>query len=233
MGLVGPGMILIRVINLKNHHSQFMAIRPDSNGMAGIFSSHPLIFIDLSKELTSALISRELYQNQFIYKPWITGKKAFDRNIPFQYSPDLLTKLLSDTLSKPVQYIPFEEIPFQPRQTFSIPMPDTLYALLMQDSDNFIAEQLLLMCSDKIFGVQNTEKAIDYAVDALFETLPDEPVWRDGSGLSRYNLFTPRRSVHVLNKLYRTLPGERLFHIFPAGGKSGTIEKWYGGKAEP
>ena len=29
------------------------------------------------------------------------------------------------------------------------------------------------------------------------------------------------------------MPGERLFHIFPAGGKSGTIEKWYGGKAEP
>lgn len=182
---------------------------------------------------TNAIISRDIGQNVFLYKPWIQDKSSFEKKIPFQYNPKLLVQLLSDTLKRTVQYLPFDEIPLRERQTFSSPMPDTLYQLLMQDSDNFIAEQLLLMCSDKIYGVHNTEKIIDYAKDVLFESLPDELVWRDGSGLSRYNLFTPRSLVYILNKIYRMVPSERLLKIFPAGGASGTIEKWYGGKDEP
>ena len=182
---------------------------------------------------STSLISRSLAQNVFLYKPWITKKSAFEEEIPFTSSPALLVKLLSDTLGKVVQYIPFEKIPRRERQTFTIPTPDTLYSLLMQQSDNFVAEQLLLMCSDKLYGVQNTDKTIEYAQDVLFDDLPDKLVWRDGSGLSRYNLFTPRSLVYVLNKIYKTIPGERLFNIFPAGGESGTIKKWYGSRSEP
>ena len=182
---------------------------------------------------SSTVITRDICQNLFVYKPWITKRSAFKETIPFAHSADLLTQLLSDTLGKPVQYLSFEQLPRQSRQTFSIPMPDSLYTVLMQDSDNFIAEQLLLMCSDKVFGVQNTDKIIDYAKDVLFDDLPDKPVWRDGSGLSRYNLFTPRSIVHILNKLHQSIPEERLLKIFPAGGESGTIEKWYGSRGKP
>jgi serine-type D-Ala-D-Ala carboxypeptidase/endopeptidase (penicillin-binding protein 4) len=102
-----------------------------------------------------------------------------------------------------------------------------LYKRLMQESDNFIAEQLLLLCSATISDTLNTEKAIKYASAHFLQDLPDKPLWKDGSGLSRYNLFTPRSIISLLEKLYAEVPRQRLFDIFPAGGQSGTIKKWY------
>ena len=49
---------------------------------------------------------------------------------------------------------------------------------------HFIAEQLLLMSSDKLFGNLNTEQVIEWAKDSLFADMPDPLEWWDGSGLS-------------------------------------------------
>ena len=57
--------------------------------------------------------------------------------------------------------------------------------------------------------------------------MPDEPIWVDGSGLSRYNLQTPRSILALLRKVDDELSDERIKTIFPAGGVSGTIENWY------
>ena len=103
----------------------------------------------------------------------------------------------------------------------------------MQDSDNFIAEQLMMACSEKLTGSIKTSEAIQYAKDSLLTNLPDKLIWRDGSGLSRYNLFTPRSIVGVLDSIYHFLPKARLLDIFPAGGKSGTIEGLYPGDEMP
>jgi D-alanyl-D-alanine carboxypeptidase/D-alanyl-D-alanine-endopeptidase (penicillin-binding protein 4) len=97
----------------------------------------------------------------------------------------------------------------------------------MLPSDNFIAEQLLLLCSDRLFDTINTSKIIAYAKDSLLADAPDQLRWYDGSGISRYNLFTPRTIVYVLQKMYQQYPEERLFSLFAQGGVSGTIRKWY------
>ena len=39
--------------------------------------------------------------------------------------------------------------------------------------------------------------------------------------------------VQILSKLYSEVPQERLFDVFPAGGESGTLKKYYHGKAAP
>ena len=104
---------------------------------------------------------------------------------------------------------------------------------MMIESDNFIAEQLLLMCADTKYGVLNSKKIIAFVKDSLLQDLPDELLWRDGSGLSRYNMFTPRSITRLLEKIHQELPEEQIFRIFPAGGASGTIEEWYGGKEQP
>jgi len=52
-------------------------------------------------------------------------------------------------------------------------------------------------------------------------------LWYDGSGLTRYNQFTPRSMVYVLEKIYREIPTKRWQTIFPVGGLSGTIKSHF------
>ncbi len=52
--------------------------------------------------------------------------------------------------------------------------------------------------------------------------------WVDGSGLSRYNLFTPNTSITLLKKISDKINDEeRLHSLFPAGGVSGTLKRAY------
>jgi serine-type D-Ala-D-Ala carboxypeptidase/endopeptidase (penicillin-binding protein 4) len=110
---------------------------------------------------------------------------------------------------------------------------DTVYRLLMHNSDNHIAEQLLLTCSGVKTGKLKESTIIKWCMDSLFNTLPQPPKWVDGSGLSRYNMNTPRNYVEILRKLWQEQPRERLFDLFPAGGVSGTLKNWYGDEKKP
>ncbi|HET9053443.1 MAG TPA: D-alanyl-D-alanine carboxypeptidase, partial [Cyclobacteriaceae bacterium] len=64
---------------------------------------------------------------------------------PFKTSAELTAGLLSDTLKKEVAVIS-RMLPPAAKTLYSLPA-DTLYKAMMQESDNFIAEQLLLVCS--------------------------------------------------------------------------------------
>lgn len=99
----------------------------------------------------------------------------------------------------------------------------------MQDSDNFIAEQLLLLCSGIISDTLKPEITIRYSKNNFLQNLTDQPVWVDGSGLSRYNLLTPRSTVQIWKEIYSLMPRDRLFPLLATGGKSGTIRNWYNG----
>ena len=79
----------------------------------------------------------------------------------------------------------------------------------------------------------NSAKTRTFVLENYLKDLRQKPRWVDGSGLSRYNLFTPESMVHVLHKMYQEIPKERLLLFFPAGGQSGTLEEWYPGDANP
>jgi D-alanyl-D-alanine carboxypeptidase/D-alanyl-D-alanine-endopeptidase (penicillin-binding protein 4) len=96
----------------------------------------------------------------------------------------------------------------------------------MHRSDNFFAEQTLLMVSDKILGVMSDAKIIDTLLKTDFASLPQKPKWVDGSGLSRYNLFSPQDFVTVLNKMQQEFVWNRITTILPTGG-TGTISSYY------
>ncbi len=173
----------------------------------------------------AAALKRDLDSNYFSYHV-TAAPKPFTQDVPFRYTPELAIQLLKDTLHKEVAVVPFTPLPGI-RTKYEM-TADSLYKRLMQESDNFIAEQLLLMCSSILFDSLRTESTIDYAKRHLLADLPDKPVWVDGSGLSRYNLFTPRSIINLLGKLYRTIPRERLFDLLAIGGRAGTIKNWYG-----
>ena len=174
-------------------------------------------------------VRRREHNNVFEFNAPALSGVPFERLRPFKVTPQLMAELLSDTLEKPVNILDLGQLPPVRVYTHYRQVPDTLYRKLMQESDNFIAEQLLLACSEKLAGVQQTDITIRYAKDSLYQALPDRLVWRDGSGLSRYNLFTPRTMVKILELIYQEKPAEWRHDIFPAGGVSGTIEKLYAG----
>ncbi|MCM8567887.1 D-alanyl-D-alanine carboxypeptidase/D-alanyl-D-alanine-endopeptidase [Gramella jeungdoensis] len=169
-------------------------------------------------------ITRDISRNSFIVHK---GNKEFTREVPFKYSDELMVELLQDTLKKKIKII--HELPANSEfdnTLYSIPT-DSLYKRMLEVSDNFIAEQILLMAADKISDTLKSRIAIDYMKENHLKDLPDEPVWVDGSGLSRYNLFTPRTMVKLLEKIRKEVPQERLFNMMATGGKSGTLENYY------
>lgn len=154
--------------------------------------------------------------------------------LPFRTDPQTIRHLLEDTLGHTVRSgwgSPANgDYPW--KMAYGVPV-DSVYAEMMKKSDNFIAEQLLMVCSAYLFDTLNSAKMIDYARVHFFPSFPDTLQWVDGSGLSRYNLITPRSVVYVLDKIKNKMPFERIQKIFPAGGVSGTLARWYPGQGRP
>ena len=137
------------------------------------------------------------------------------------------SRYLADTLHKEVvrEYNAFsnsEGIPI-----YSQPK-DSLFKIMLHRSDNLFAEQTLLMVSNERFGEMNDVRIIDTLLATDFKDLPQKPKWVDGSGLSRYNLFSPKDLVWVLNKLKEEYGMERLKVLLP-GANEGTLAGLYGG----
>jgi serine-type D-Ala-D-Ala carboxypeptidase/endopeptidase (penicillin-binding protein 4) len=101
-----------------------------------------------------------------------------------------------------------------------------LYKGLLHDSDNGIAEALLLMIAHEKVGVFRPEVAIDSLKELWKYWLPDPLEWVDGSGVSRYNMFTPRTLVAVLQQLKQKLSWEVLSAYMPQGGATGTLKAY-------
>ena len=170
---------------------------------------------------------REISGNQFLVsQAWQKGDTI---SIPLYTSESNYQKLWQDTLHTNVRWVDFQE-PTNTLVKHSIPT-DSVFKRLLQLSDNFLAEQLILLCSWKLLGQLDSDSTIAHLTDSLLIDLPQAPIWVDGSGLSRYNLFTPMSLVTLLHKIYQEVDEERLFKLLPAGGKSGTIKDYY--QADP
>ncbi len=169
-------------------------------------------------------LRRAQHENAFSYGPK-NDTLAFTTDVPFIQSTATFLKLLKDTLQRPVEKYsgPFQTLS---RTYYSI-ASDSVYRQMMQLSDNFMAEQLLLLASSTQQDTLSTQWTIDHVTERYLDDLPDDPQWVDGSGLSRYNMQTPRTMVALLLKVDSLLGDARIRTIFPAGGVSGTVEDWY------
>ena len=179
-------------------------------------------------------VIRALHENRFYVLP--TTKKWVDET-PFVASRGLMLRLLGDTLRRATSNAVWRPRPAQGDsiRTLHGLRVDSLYRRMLRVSDNFLAEQLLLMCSTKT-GFRDslsTGRAIRYARKNLLGTLPDPVHWVDGSGLSRLNLVTPRTLTALLLKLHQEVPERRLLSLLAAGGGQGTLRKRYHDAAGP
>ena len=182
----------------------------------------------------SLSVIRDEDQNMFRYSN--PDKKLENgRTVPFKVNPRTTQALLSNAIKKPVAlYTYYPSLNKKPNvKTLSSVATDRVLEELIEDSDNLVGEQLLLNISYELFGEFDMKRTIDYITKEYLSDAPDKLVWKDGSGLSRYNLFTPRTMVYLLEKMNNEFDQERLFDIMAIGGVSGTIKRWYEGEEEP
>ncbi len=164
--------------------------------------------------------NREETVNQFYIAP--TEQDTLE--IPFMTNTSLTVNLLEDVLEKKVSLV--DQFPTQAKKVLYGQLADSLYRRMLFKSDNFLAEQILMMASSTLSDTLSTQSAISHMLENDLGDLDHQPRWVDGSGLSRYNLFTPMSMIQVLQKLYAQIPEQRLFQLFPMWDESGTVSVW-------
>lgn len=154
------------------------------------------------------------------------GKEAYkEQPVPF-ITNGLASalELLKDTVGREIRT---QSEPHQTNLSVLHSQPsDSLFKIMMYRSDNFFAEQALLMASYERLKIMRTDSMINTLLATDLQALPQKPRWVDGSGLSRYNLFTPQDFVWILKKMKDDFGLEKMKAILP-GSNQGTLVNYY------
>lgn len=170
-------------------------------------------------------VIRKFDQNEFNY-PLAAIPANYDQFIPYKTSAETTLSLLNDTLHLAVQLIEMK-MPESAKTIYNL-KSDEVFREMLLPSDNFIAEQLLLVYANQFQAALNGTDAIHYVMEKYLSALPDQPRWIDGSGLSKMDLFSPRDMVFILRLIDKEVNNrEKLFNMLPAGGRSGTLKNVY------
>ena len=177
------------------------------------------------KDTTIRNFKREQSENKFKYNPkkWKTKDTIYR---PFIPSDSLFIRLLRESTETQVSLTNKKDS--LEWKTLYTGNEEIIYKGLLHDSDNGIAEALLLMIANKNGGTFKTKFAIDSLVRKWNGWLPDKLEWVDGSGVSRYNMMTPRTLVSVLQKIDQQISFETIQSLFPRSGISGTLKSYEG-----
>ena len=167
-----------------------------------------------------------------------TGNRFFTTNennkskyfqVPFSQEDMPMVKaleLLNDTLGKKISFQKQSTLPANSYKTIKTVATDSLLKIMMLRSDNFYADQIVLMASEQLFGKMDDAVLLDSAKKLFFADLPQKMRWADGSGLSRYNLNTPENYIAILQQMHAKFGEARVKNIFEKGGE-GTISAYY------
>lgn len=162
--------------------------------------------------------------NKILYNPNKNKRKKLNADIPLRMDDALILSLWKRTLGKPVYAYP-EEKKCQSYTNMGVHSTDTLYKRMILDSDNFVADQLLLASSHALFDTMDTRRIIRHVQNHQLADVPDTMRWVDGSGLSRYNLITPRSLTWILEKIFVQTSISFIKEIFPSRMSKGTLLK--------
>jgi serine-type D-Ala-D-Ala carboxypeptidase/endopeptidase (penicillin-binding protein 4) len=152
--------------------------------------------------------------------------KEYNYEMPFPIKENntLLVNILKDTAK--INNISIVNTPMRKANLLYSQKRDSVLKYMMHRSDNFYAEQLLLNGAIKVLDTMNEQAAINYIKRTYLAHFKQDPIWVDGSGMSRYNMFTPENFIELLIKLHDDIGMNVLKTILPTGG-SGTLSKFY------
>ena len=183
-------------------------------------------YVDLDK-VEEKNWTRNRLGNRFYTTNESNKRKYFQ--VPFsQQDASLLLAidLLKDTLGKQIHFQKDYIESTKRFKTIKTVPTDSLLRIMMYRSDNFYADQIVLMASEKLLGRMDDAALLDTVSKTLFTNLPQRMRWVDGSGLSRYNLNTPENYIAILHQMQAKFGEARVKNIFEKGGE-GTISAYY------
>lgn len=215
------------IFSLKNNKIEINSNAVDL--LSGEHSKSPVKFDAATRKVSSDkfYIEKSYNSNDFYIRD---AKSSFRRaSIPFKTNDEFVALLLKDTVH--AEDVTFFKSPASAPDTAGVTSiysqpTDSLLKSMMHRSDNFYAEQTLMMASNEYLGYMSDENIIDTLLKTGLKDIPQKPRWVDGSGLSRYNLATPQSFVYLLNKMKNEFGWERIKNILPTGG-SGTLTSYY------
>ena len=215
---------------------RWIQVNPDNNGPDSGVQSVPYVFsipeINWKVQYNTDTLSGHFYvkrkKDENFFELTQGKEKSKTQDVPFvTHGIESAIELLKDTLGKSVFPEKNHPLPEANRALIIHSRPvDSLFRPMMYRSDNFFAEQTLLMTGNELLGKMNDRQIIDTLLKKDLAALPQKPNWADGSGLSRYNLFTPQDFVWLLNTLKKEFGMERIKNILPTGGR-GTLGSRY------
>ncbi|MFZ8961704.1 MAG: D-alanyl-D-alanine carboxypeptidase [Flavobacteriaceae bacterium] len=185
---------------------------------SGLIPSFEIIEDSINNNLVREKDSNLFYSN---IGNWKTKDTLYR---PFITSDSLFVKILSEVTRNQIEIVKGEDS--LTWQTLYTGNDEKLYKGLLHDSDNGIAESLLLMISNSFNGAFDTQAAIDSLSDNWEVFLPDPLEWVDGSGVSRYNMFTPRSLISILKQIRKEIDWNTIKELFAKSGESGTLSSY-------
>jgi serine-type D-Ala-D-Ala carboxypeptidase/endopeptidase (penicillin-binding protein 4) len=168
-------------------------------------------------------VDRDYNANNFTM--YYNGKVKRTTSVPFITSLQHTAALLSDTIKKNIDVIETNTVAGR-RYAIKSQPTDSLLKPMMHRSDNFFAEQTLLMVSYAKTNTIDDRGTISGLLKTDLAGMPQPAKWVDGSGLSRYNLFSPEDFVWVLNKQLNEVSWQRIATVYPTGN-TGTLTNYY------
>jgi D-alanyl-D-alanine carboxypeptidase/D-alanyl-D-alanine-endopeptidase (penicillin-binding protein 4) len=147
--------------------------------------------------------------------------KADTLYLPFEPSDSLFVQLAQDAITNPIYIESNQEIPLEGYKTLTT-TKTTLYKALLHDSDNLVAESIVLMLSGTAQWELNTQQGLAMLYQQN-KNLKSQFRQVDGSGLSRYSLASPRGLLETLDKIYETIGTSKIKALLPQTNSEGTL----------
>lgn len=167
-------------------------------------------------------------QNRIWNKNQFFWDSSFNKTqfTPFITEPEITAKILSNIIYKEIEYR--KSIGNHNWNTLYAYQRDSLLKTMLLDSDNFLAEQILLMISGALDNTNHelkTEKTINWLLQNEWKDFKNNIRWVDGSGLSRYNLASPKIMVDCLKRIAKDINDDKKLYTFlPNPNQSGTLK---------
>ncbi len=209
-------------------YGNVLTIKKDSTGIKGNpeYAMNRTIMTPQTK-----IVKRSPEFNQFLLPALLDTIKTYYQEIPYKDAENVNRQILESLIGTKINPINLP-LPDDAETVYSIPT-DTVLRRMMQVSDNMLAEQLLLLTGLTQNDTISSEFSIENVKTTLLKDLIDSPIWVDGSGLSKYNMMTPRSITQLLKKMHQQTDEQRLFSLMAIGGQNGSLRNMFKGNDGP